>query len=102
MKISDFFHCLCYTLPMFRIWIKEFKDNHLLKDITIEDVTDDTRTHKVFNALEKGCYELDIPQPIWLDSNIRDFKKYARTRFTKDSFIEEVDFDYLDFHIIEE
>ena len=87
---------------MFRIWIREIKDNHLVKDVTIEDGSEDTRTHKVFRCLEKGCSELDIMQPIWLDSNIRDFKRYARTRFTADSFMEEIDFDYLDFRVIEE
>ena len=34
--------------------------------------------------------------------NKKDFIRRAGTRFTKDSFIEEVDFDYLDFHVIEE
>jgi len=87
---------------MLRIWIKEIKNNHLIKDVTIEDDSDDTRTHKVLNCLAKACNELDIMQPIWLDSNIRDFKKYARTRFIQDSFMEEIDFDYLDFQVIEE
>ena len=78
------------------------KDNHLLKDVTIEDSSEDTRTHKVFNSLRKACAEFDISEPIWLDSNIRDFKKYSRTRFSSDSFIEDIEFDYLDFRIIEE
>ena len=39
---------------------------------------------------------------IWLDSSIRDFQRHARCRFTKDSFIEEIDFDYLEIWVIEE
>ena len=34
---------------MFRLWGKEFKDNHMIKDTTICDDSDDTRTHKRFN-----------------------------------------------------
>ena len=33
-----------------RIWGKLWKDNHMLKDTVIEDFSDETRTHKVFNA----------------------------------------------------
>ncbi len=85
-----------------RIWAKEFKDNHMLKDMVVEDYTDDTRTHKVFNALEKVCLEFDLSKPIWLESNIKDFKRHSKTRFTPDSFIDGVPFDYLEFHVIEE
>lgn len=87
---------------MFRMWVKEWKDTHLLKDIVIEDDRRETRTHKVFDGLEKACNELDLQVPIWLDSNIRDFKRHSKTRFTKDSFTEEIEFDALEIHIIEE
>jgi hypothetical protein len=84
------------------MWGKLWKSNHMLRDTVIEDNTEDTRTHKVFHALEAICYEFDLGQPIWLDKNIRDFKRISRTRFTKDSFIEQIDFDYLEIHVIEE
>lgn len=87
---------------MFRMWAKIFKDNRLLKDIVICNDQEDTRTHKVFQALDEICYEFDLEKPIWLDSNIAEFKRHARARFTKDSFIEAVDFDYLEIHVIEE
>lgn len=87
---------------MFRLWIKEIKDNHLVKDITIEDTTSDTRTKKILNSLEKACYEFDLTKPIWLNSNISEFKALSKTRFTKDSFIESIDFDYLEISILEE
>lgn len=87
---------------MFRLWIKEIKDNHLLKDIVIEDSSSDTRTHKIMNSLEKACYSFDLSNPIWLDSNISEFKKLSKTRFTKDSFIENIEFDYLEISILEE
>lgn len=87
---------------MFRIWIKEIQDNHLLKDLTICDDSDETRTHKVFNALDRATREFDLPRPIWLDSNVSEFKRLSRTRFTQDSFIEELEFDYLEIQMLEE
>lgn len=85
-----------------RIWGKIWKDNHLLRDTVVENLSQDTRTHKVFGALEEICYEFDLGQPIWLDSNIKEFQRHSKTRFTKDSFIEEIPFDYLELHVIEE
>ena len=87
---------------MFRLWAKMFKDNHILKDTVIENADHDTRTHKVFQALDAVCYEFDLGKPIWLESTIRDFKKHDKTRFTQDNFVEEIDFDYLEIHVIEE
>lgn len=85
-----------------RIWGKIWKDNHLLKDTTIEDHSNDTRTHKIFHALDDICLEFDLGKPIWLDSCVADFRKHSRARFTKDSFIEQIDFDYLEIQMIEE
>lgn len=85
-----------------RIWFKVFKNNHLLQDTVIEDNTNETRTHKVFHALEQCCYEFNLSKPIWLDSTVKDFQKYAKARFTQDAFVESIEFDYLEIHVIEE
>lgn len=85
-----------------RIWFKMMKNNHLLRDKTVTDDTADTRTHKIFRAIDEVCYEFDLGKPIWLDANIEEFKRHAKTRFMQDSFIEAVEFDYLEMHVIEE
>ena len=88
---------------MFRMWGKIFKDNRLIKDIVIEnDSTTLNRTKKIFEAIDSICYEFDLSKPIWLDSTIKDFQLHDRTRFTKDNFIDQVDFDFLEIHVIEE
>jgi len=87
---------------MFRLWARTFQNNHMLRDTVICDDTHDTRTHKIFNALEKACYEFDLSKPIWLDTNISEFKKTSKARFKQDSFIDEIDFDYLEIQVIEE
>ena len=46
---------------MFRIWGRTFKSNKMLQSTTIElDIPDETRTHKVFMALEQICEEFDL------------------------------------------
>ena len=85
-----------------KIWFKIWENTHLLKSETIEDDTEDTRTHKIFHALDSICYEFDLSKPIWLDSTIHEFQKHDKARFYQDSFIDSIDFDYLEIHVIEE
>ena len=87
---------------MFRMWGKLWKDNRMLRDTVVEEESEDTRTHKIFRALEEICYEFDLGKPIWLDSTIQEFKRRSKARFYQDSFIEEVPFDYLEIQIQEE
>lgn len=88
---------------MFRVWGKIFKDNHLIKDITIENPSRNmSRTAKVYAALDDMCYEFDLQVPLWLDSNKKEFIHHDKTRFHQDNFIESIDFDFLEFHVIEE
>lgn len=74
----------------------------MLRDTVIEDDRDDTRTHKVFHALDEICYAFDLGKPIWLDSTISEFKRHSKARFYQDNFIEEIPFDYLELQVIEE
>ena len=87
---------------MFRLWGKVFKDNRMLKDTVICDDSNDTRTHKIFHALYEICHEFDLSKPIWLDSTIADFKKHDKARFYQDNFVDSIEFDYLEIHVIEE
>ena len=87
---------------MFRLWAKEIKDNHMLRDTVIKDDSHDTRTHKIFHAIDDICHDFDLEHPIWLDSCTCEFKTHSKTRFRQDSFIEEIPFDYLEIQVIEE
>ena len=57
-----------------RIWFKQWKDSRMVRDLVIEDNSDETRTHKVFGALDQACYDMDLGRPLWLDVTVRDFK----------------------------
>ncbi len=85
-----------------RIWFKEWKDNHMLRDLVVCEEDEDTRTHQIFHALDEACYTFDLSRPLWLDANITEFKKHAKTRFSKDNFVDGIDFDYLEMQVIEE
>lgn len=88
---------------MFRLWAKIWKDNHLVRDMVVEnDDASLNRTRKIFSAVDTVCGEFDLSKPIWLDATIRDFQKHDKTRFTQDNFIDSIDFDYLEIHVIEE
>ena len=87
---------------MFRLWGKIWKNNRMAADTVICDDSPDTRTHKVFRALDEICYTFDLSKPIWLDTNISEFQKHAKVRFYQDSFIDGIDFDYLEIQVIEE
>lgn len=88
---------------MFRLWAKIWKNNHIIKDMVVENPDlSINRTKKVFSAVEKICYEFNISGPIWLDLNKKDFIRYDRTRFYQDNFIDSIDFDYLEIQVIEE
>jgi len=87
---------------MFRMWGKIVQNTHLIKDVVIENDSDDTRTHKVFKCLDQICTSLELTRPVWLDSNVKDFQRFSFVRFTRDNFIDAIDFDYLEIRIIEE
>ena len=56
----------------------------------------------VFQALDEICYEFDLSKPIWLDVNISEFQRVAKTKFVQDNFIEQIPFDSLEIQVIEE
>ena len=85
-----------------RFWVKVFDDTRMIQSETIEDDSEDTRTHKVFRALEEACNRLDLGKPIWFDANVEEFKRLAKTRFYQGNFVEEVEFDYLELQVLDE
>lgn len=88
---------------MFRMWCKIFKENRLVKDTVIEQPDfNKSRTRKVFDSLDEACHFFDLAVPIWLDATIMEFKRHDKARFYSDSFVEQIDFDYLEIHVIEE
>lgn len=88
---------------MFRLWVKMIDSGKIVKNMTIENSDSSlNRTKKIFHAIDEACYAYDLSKPLWLDKNISEFKKSSKTRFTKDNFVDEIDFDFLEIEVIEE
>ena len=88
---------------MFRLWVKIIDSGKIVKNMTIENSDSSlNRTKKIFQAIDEACYAYDLSKPLWLDKNISEFKKSNKTRFTKDNFVDEIDFDFLEIEVIEE
>lgn len=88
---------------MFRLWAKVFKDNRMIKDMVVcNDNPKLRRTQKIFAAMDDICHAYDLSKPLWLDSTVADFKRHDKTRFLQDNFMEPINFDYLEIHVIEE
>ena len=88
---------------MFRMWGKLVKNNRTILDTVAEIPYGSlTRTQMVFQALDEICVRLDLGKPIWLDATVREFQIHSKARFTRDCFIEAVDFDFLEIQVIEE
>ena len=86
---------------MFRLWVKLVKDNHLLRDMVVEDDSSDNRTKKIKSAIDTACEAFDLARPIWLSATVEEFKRHDKCRFTGDAFIESVPFDYMEIQVLE-
>ncbi len=88
---------------MFRIWAKIYTNGCMIKNLTLENSDASlSRTKKIFAAIDEVCYNYNLSKPLWLDKNITEFKKNSRTRFNKDNFIDEIDFDFLEIEVLDE
>ena len=86
---------------MFRLSGKCVRHTKIICSAVISDEnTEKSRTEKVLGAVRELATEFDLPSPLWLEKNIRDFKR--RTRFTADNFLEALPFDYLEIEVLEE
>ena len=87
---------------MFRLWVKGKNKAKVIRSVIIPDEREINRTRKVLDCLEEACRQLDLPVPIWLETNIREFGTRARTRFLPDSFMESIPYDCVEIQVLEE
>lgn len=79
---------------------KIIKDAKIIKEASAEK--DGANTN--FRDLLEECFisicgELDIPVPLWLKKNSKEFGAYRKTFFLREQFLEEVDFDRFELRI---
>lgn len=78
------------------LWVRVMRRQRILKHCTLPCHRDTPQ-----DALQDACASLDIPRPLWLGKNDRDWENFGQTRFLKDAFFEAVDFDHLEIQLIE-
>ena len=85
------------------MWGKIWKDNHLLKDTVVEnDAERQPEPIRSFRLWKKSAMTLIWESPSGSPPMCRSFSATAKPVFRKDSFIEEIPFDYLEIQVIEE
>ena len=81
---------------MVRIWAKTLKHNKITRQCVFEreGVTDYSM---FFDYTREICEKLDIPTPVLIKTHLFNYAKYNVVKFTKDDFVENIDFDKLIF-----
>ena len=78
------------------LWVKTIRKHHIDLQTTVPCDRDDPR-----EALREACHELDLPEPLWLDKNGREWETFGMTRFLQDAFFETVPFERLEIEYID-
>ena len=78
------------------LWVKIIRHHRTDRQATVPCGRGDVR-----EALLEACHELDLPEPLWLDKNEREWTEFGMTRFLPDAFFESVPFDRLEIEYID-
>ena len=78
------------------LWVKTIRHHRTDKQATVPCTRGDAH-----GALREACHELDLPEPIWLDKNERDWEEFGMTRFLPDAFFEAVPFERIEIEFID-
>ncbi len=80
-----------------QLWVKVMKRQKIDRQITADCGKDDVK-----GVLDDVCKELDIPCPIWLGKQEREYDNFRITSFSADNFVESIDFTKLVIEFIED
>ena len=68
---------------MTSLWVRTIRHHRTDRQVTVPCTRADAHA-----ALQEACHELDLPEPIWLDKNEREWNEFGMTRFLPDAFFE--------------
>lgn len=78
------------------LWVKIIRHHRIDEQTVIPCTREDPS-----GALHDACHKLDLPIPLWLDRNQRDWDEFGQTRFLPDAFFESVTFERMDIEYID-
>ena len=81
---------------MTALWVKIIQHHRTKRQVTVPCERGDPR-----DALLEACHQLDLPEPLWLDKNQREWEEFGMTRFLPDAFFEPVHFERLEIEFID-
>ena len=81
---------------MVRIWAKVIKNHKIIKQYVYENFEIIDYSH-FFEYTRDICEKLDVPTPVLIKTHLFNYAKYNNVKFTKDDFVEKIDFDRLVF-----
>ena len=70
-----------------------------IKEVTTED-TDSSYSKRLEKALVELCRQMDIPVPMWMKKNTREFAAFGQTIFFREQYTENVRFDRFQIRVI--
>ena len=79
---------------MVRIWAKLMRSGKIVRQCVYEHegVTD----YSIFYEYVRDiCEKLDLPTPVLIKTHLFNYAKYNVLRFTKEDFVEQINFDKL-------
>ena len=71
-----------------------------IKEVTTED-TDSSYSKCLEKALIELCKQMDIPVPMWMKKNTREFAAFGQTIFFREQYTENVRFDRFQIRVVE-
>lgn len=78
------------------LWVRAIRDHRVFRETTIpcgRACPDD--------ALDQACHDLDLPRPLWLEKNRREWDDFGRTRFLPDAFFEALPCNFVEIEYID-
>lgn len=78
------------------LWVRTIRHHRIDRQCTAPCNREDPQ-----DALAEACHQLDLPKPIWLDKNQREWEEFGQTRFLSDAFFESVPFERMEIEYID-
>ena len=78
------------------LWVKTVRHHRADLQTTVPCTRADAR-----GALQEACHKLDLPDPLWLEKNEREWAEFGMTRFLPDAFFETVPFERMEIEYID-
>jgi len=85
---------------MNKLWAKIIKNDKIKKDYVLPISSFNSKN--LYDYLKQICYELKIETPIVLTKHTSQMEEYGMTKFSKDDFVDYIDFDSLILNYLEQ